>query len=166
MAEPVTLQTLLTYLTLISVPVGVFYHIMTLRNTRRNQELQLETRQTQLFMQIYGRLTDSYLYEEYMKIRDQEWDDLEDYIEKYGVGPNVFDIYLEGVGVLVKRKQIDIRLVDDIMSSIVLGYWESHGSMILEMRENRGLPQIGEWTEYLVNEIQKVSSKEHPELNL
>jgi hypothetical protein len=54
MAEPLTLQTLLTYLTLISVPVGVFYHIMTLRNTRRNQELTLETRQAQMFMQIYN----------------------------------------------------------------------------------------------------------------
>jgi hypothetical protein len=42
------IQTALTYLTLISVPVDVFYHIMTLRNTRRNQELQLETRHAQL----------------------------------------------------------------------------------------------------------------------
>jgi len=48
-AEPVSLQTLLTYLTLISVPVGVFYHVMTLRNTQRNRKLQLETRQTLQF---------------------------------------------------------------------------------------------------------------------
>jgi hypothetical protein len=40
----IDLQTVLTYLTLISVPVGVFYHIMTLRNTRKNQQLILETR--------------------------------------------------------------------------------------------------------------------------
>jgi hypothetical protein len=49
----VDIQNVLTYLTLISVPVGVFYHIMTLNNTRKNQQLQLETRQTQLFMNLY-----------------------------------------------------------------------------------------------------------------
>ena len=43
MAEPVSLQTLLTYLTPISIPVGVIYHIMTLRNTRKNKQPQLKT---------------------------------------------------------------------------------------------------------------------------
>jgi hypothetical protein len=53
MAEPITIQIMLTYLTLISVPVGVLYHIMTLRNTRKTQQLALETRQAQLFMNLY-----------------------------------------------------------------------------------------------------------------
>ena len=48
MAELVSLQTLLTYLTLISVPIGVFYHIMTLRNTRKNQQLILESRRARV----------------------------------------------------------------------------------------------------------------------
>ena len=56
----IDLQTVLTYLTLISVPVGVFYHIMTLRNTQKTRELSLkaqeqalETRQAQLLMDLY-----------------------------------------------------------------------------------------------------------------
>ncbi len=53
----IDLQTILTYLTLISVPVGVIYHIMTLRNTRKNQLLQLETRQTQLYMQVLNKVS-------------------------------------------------------------------------------------------------------------
>jgi hypothetical protein len=61
MAEPVSIQTMLTYLTLISVPVGVFYHIMTLRNQSR-------TRQVQLFMQIYNRWTDPIFQENYLYI--------------------------------------------------------------------------------------------------
>jgi hypothetical protein len=39
-----TLQRVLTFVTLISVPVGVFYIIMTLWNTRKNQELEIENR--------------------------------------------------------------------------------------------------------------------------
>lgn len=53
MAEPVSLQTLLTYLTLISVPVGIFYYIMTLRNNSKNQRQTLDTRQTNILMNLY-----------------------------------------------------------------------------------------------------------------
>jgi hypothetical protein len=56
----INIQALLTYLTLISIPVGVTFHIMTLNNTRKNQQQQLETRQAQLFMQMYNKLDDSY----------------------------------------------------------------------------------------------------------
>ena len=59
-------------MTLISVPVGVVYHIITLRNTKRNQELQLETRETQLFMSMYNRFQDDFI-ETYYKIRDFEF---------------------------------------------------------------------------------------------
>ena len=63
MAEPLTLQTLLTYLTLISVPVGVFYHIMTLNNTSKNQRQTLDTRQTNILMNLYKEWgTDEYHY--------------------------------------------------------------------------------------------------------
>jgi hypothetical protein len=47
MIEQFSLQSALTYLTLISVPVGIFYHIMTLRNQNKN-------RQAQLFINLYS----------------------------------------------------------------------------------------------------------------
>ena len=51
----VDIQTVLTYLTLISVPVGVAYHIMTLNNTRKNQQMQLDTRQAQLYTTLWNQ---------------------------------------------------------------------------------------------------------------
>ena len=84
MAEPITLQTLLTYLTLISVSVGVFYHIMTLRNTRKNQELQLETRQAQLFMQVYRHYTDRDWLRQQQEVQWLfEYDTYDEFMEKY-----------------------------------------------------------------------------------
>ena len=53
MVDQLTLQTTISLLTLISLTIGVVYHIMTLRNAKKNQELQLETRQAQLFMNIF-----------------------------------------------------------------------------------------------------------------
>lgn len=139
-------------LTVLGLTASIIYYARVLGN-------QNKTRQTQLFIQLYNRLTDNQFYEEYRKLREQEWTDLDDYIEKYGFGPSLFDIYLEGVGLLVKRGLIDIHLVDDLMSSLVIGYWRSHGEIMLGMRKRRNLPQIAEWTEYLYNEIIKTSNQ-------
>jgi hypothetical protein len=79
----VDVQTVLTYLTLISVPVGVAYHIMTLNNTRKNQQQQLETRQATLFMQMYNRWDDTHR-DSFNKIRELEFENFEDFIQKYG----------------------------------------------------------------------------------
>ena len=55
MVEQVTFQTIFQFLQTLGILVGVFYYVMTLRYNRRNQELQLETRQAQLFMQVYAK---------------------------------------------------------------------------------------------------------------
>ena len=144
-------------LTGIGIIVAIVYYTLTLRN-------QIKQRQTQFFLQFYNRLTEKSFYDEFMKVRDQEWEDYEDYVAKYGYGPTLFGLYLEGVGLLVKRGEIDIELVDDLMSSLVISFWRSHGPVMLEMRKKRNLPQISEYTEYLYNEIMKVASKQHPEL--
>jgi hypothetical protein len=144
-------------LTGIGIIVAIVYYAQVLRN-------QNKTRQMQLFMQFYSRYTDKNFHDEYLRIRSQTWDDLDDYIEKYGVGPNLLDVFLEGIGLLVNRREIDIEFVDDLMSGTVMGYWASHGQLILELRERMGVPQIGEWTEYLFHEIQRVAFEQHPEL--
>ena len=153
----VILEQVIFVVPVLALAASITYYAMAIRN-------QNKTRQTQLFLQLYNRLTDKQFYDEYIKEREQEWTDLDDYIEKYGVGPSLFSLYLEGVGLMVKNGQIDIQLVDDLMSSLVIGYWRSHGELNLEMRKRMNLPQIAEWTEYLYNEIIKVAKHEHPEL--
>ena len=54
MAE-ITYQVVLSTLQTFGLLVGIFYYVMTLRNQQKNQQLALETRQAQLFMNIYDR---------------------------------------------------------------------------------------------------------------
>ena len=146
----VSLEVLAILLSGIGISASLFYYSNVLRNANK-------TRQMQLFMQFYSKLTDKQFYTEFMKLRAQTWTDLDDYIEKYGSGPELFSIFLEGIGLLVKRKEIDIELVDDLMSSLILGHWDARGELILGLRERLGKPQVGEWTEYLVKEIKRVA---------
>ena len=128
----IDIQTVLTYLTLISVPVGVFYHIMTLRN-------QSKTRKTQLFMEVYNKFNDSVeKTQEFMAFNRLEFDGYEDFIQKYSWESNprvraqlyYMMMFYEGIGLLVKRGLIDIEMVEDFMSGVIMGFWGRYGPVL------------------------------------
>ena len=159
------LETLLTYLTLISVPVGVFYHVLTLNNTRKNQKTQLETRQAQLFMQIYQDMSSPEHYIRSNELLHMEWEDWDDYYRKYGSENNP-DAYalrcsmwyrLNGVGLLVKAGLIDVDRVYDLMSETILPHWKKWGDIILMIREQYNIPGYLVGFEFIAEEMVKES---------
>jgi hypothetical protein len=170
----ITIETISIVFTGLSISLAAFYYINTLRNSKKNQELQLETRQAQLFMQIYDKLTDKEFVKDWTDfVYLQEWDDYNDYIEKYGYRNNLdawsarigLSNYFEGIGVLIKRELIDPALVDDLMSSGVMGFWEKWGPIVEEYRKDFDNPQMSEYQEYLYNRIKSIAKEQHPELN-
>lgn len=72
--------------------------------------------------------------------------------------------FYEGIGVLVKRKLIDVNLVDDLMSGFILRSWEKIEPIIKEFRERENWPQAWEWIEYLYHQIKPIVEEQHPEL--
>ena len=168
MAEPVSLQTLLTYLTLISVPVGVFYHIMTLRNTRKNQELTLETRQAQMFMGICNQMNRADFIDAWRAVKNIEWSNYEEYKktrEDPVLGRHLWVLgwFWEPLGVLVKNKLLPIHLVAETITGYTRLWWEKHIPIIEEGRRENNIPRWFSETEYLHNELMKYID-EHPEL--
>jgi hypothetical protein len=59
---------------------------------------------------------------------------------------------------------LDASLVDDLMSGMVIGFWEKCSPLVFEMREVENVPQISEWFEYLYNQIKPIAEEQHPEL--
>jgi hypothetical protein len=173
MAEPVSLQTVLTYLTLISVPVGVFYHIMTLRNTRKNQELQLETRQAQMFMQIYNQLNDAGLQNALQKVLPININNYKEFEELFSRDTaegleNLAALdrivgYYEGVGVLVKEGLLDIKYVALLICGMTILLWEKWGPYAKDIRKYFGSKRWASEWEYLYNELVEYLEN-HPEL--
>ena len=99
-------------------------------------------------------------------------DNYDDYVAKYGYTANPdaailhakVNMYLEGIGVLVKRELIDPSLVDDLMSSIVVIYWEKYRPYVYDYRVRRDLHQMSEYVEYLYNQIKPIVERQHGEL--
>ena len=54
----ITYQMVLSTLQTIALIVGIAYYLIIMRNSQRNQKIQVETRQAQLFMQIYDHYND------------------------------------------------------------------------------------------------------------
>jgi hypothetical protein len=90
-----------------------------------------------------------------------KWEDYDDWIRKYGpdvdmdawVAFTSVGSFFDGLGVLVHRKMIDIKLVHDLMSSSIIWLWEKMEPVIVERRKRRNRPQIWEFVEWLYNEM-------------
>lgn len=138
----VTIETISIVFTGISISLAAFYYINTLRNTQRNQELTLkaqeqakETRQAQLLMNLYESYRSKESRLESIKINGWKWKDMDDFYEKYGQqnNPEAWATwegkaaFFNGVGILLKRNLIDIRLLDDLLTNSVIRHWNSLG---------------------------------------
>jgi hypothetical protein len=71
---------------------------------------------------------------------------------------------LESVGVLVKKDLIDVSLVDDLMSWIIISFYERYLPVLDEDRKFN--PASGEFVEYLYNEVKAIRDKQHPKASM
>ena len=92
------------------------------------------------------------------------WKDYDEFVEKYGRDANydefnkymlVYSVY-EGLGVLIYRNLIDVTMIEELMRSYVVNFWEKMSPIIYTWREN--WPIAAEWTEYLYKEVVKIES--------
>ncbi len=135
--------------------------------------VSFETRQAQLFMQIHDRFQSP----EFAKnlgdlIFNWKWRDFDDYMSKYGAEADIekyttrtsVGSYFEGLGALEKRGLIDPYMVDDLLSTPIIMYWEKMAPILREWRKRTNYPQLSEWSEYLYDEIKGIAAEQHPEI--
>jgi hypothetical protein len=133
----------------------------------RNQELQLETRQSQLFMQVYTQSLSKEFIKQWYAVKDFEYQGLKDFSEKYGIDNNPefyysfisIANYIDGLGVLVKRGIMDIALVTDMMGSYAAWWWRIVETYVKDIRL-AGAPDFFIAGEYLINEMIKAKKEE------
>jgi hypothetical protein len=72
-------------------------------------------------------MEERYQISEALMINEWQWNDFEDFMERYGYkNPENYGklvkegTFLEAIGVLVNRGMIDVTLVDDLMSGSIL----------------------------------------------
>jgi hypothetical protein len=159
-------------LTGIGIIVSILYYTSVLRNANKTQQMQLETRQATLFMNVYNRW-DVDMANAFHEVMSWEWDDFDDFMEKYGWLKNrekytatagKLTGFYEGIGVLVKEGFLDIRLITLMMAGVTKAFWEKMGSVVLEARVKMDSPLFMSETEYLYQELTRYLS-ENPNIH-
>jgi hypothetical protein len=157
----ITYQMVLSTLQTVGLLVGIFYYVTTLRN-------QNKARNTQLYMQIANKFGEQAQLEARNKYDLFDWLTAEDLIKDFGslegrktIG--TLGCYYESLGILVKEKLLDIRIIALFMTGNVIAFWDKMKPFISEMRELIGWERAFVETEYLYYELMKYL-EEHPEL--
>jgi len=143
--------------------------ILSRRRTEAMAKLTLDTRQAQLFMQVYNRWSTPVLQKCYGSMRYLMGDikDYDEWVQKYSIrsgessnmetwlNTQVLATYFEGWGVLVKKGLIDVDMVDDLFAGRIKWYWEWGEPFFNAARKSLNDPKLYDGIEYLYNEIMK-----------
>jgi hypothetical protein len=164
------IQTISVVIAAVSVVIGVINSILSSRRAEKNDQLMLETRQAQLFTQIYdwwrsrdgAKAYGSYRYKYVEAVQKMGYQDFgKDLLDQVRTGD--FEAYadqfslmtfLEGIGVLVKKGLVDIELVEDLLSQRVIWIWEQGlGPNVEIIRKEANDPTQYDHIEYLYHEL-------------
>jgi len=173
-----SLEFIAIILTGLGLTASIIYYAYILNNANKTRELQLkaqqqaeETRQTQLYMNLWSKWDSEDFMKHYLKILSWEFNGYEEWSTKYGLSGDRDDLlsyglvetFFEGIGVLVHRGFLDLTMVEDFMSSELETYWLKMKPVAEGIRRTL-YPTWSEYTEYLYNEVMKIRRQHHPEL--
>ena len=161
----ITYQMVLSTLQTIGLLVGIAYYLIIMRNSQRNQQIQLETRKVQLFIQLYQQLTSEETLKASMELMTLDIKDNDEYLKKYDSSVNpahyakrahIWWIY-NSIGELLRMGTIEHDLIDRLqLDAQVIIMWEKWEHIIKETRVRENLPHIWEGFEHLYNETKKI----------
>jgi hypothetical protein len=167
----------------LGVCVAASYYVMTLRITQKNQELTLraleqsakaqhqtlETRQAQLFMNVYDKASNKEFGTSWQKFTGYKVKTWKEFAKLYTEDKEFNDAYwvtamfFEGLGVLVREGLLPIKMVALMLGGPIRSYWEMYKPFIEEGRRDMGYSRLLSEVEFLYVELMRFF-EEHPEL--
>jgi len=149
----------------VGVIVGVVFAVLQLRDL-------VKTRQTDLVVRLYSAFSGKELQEAYLEtVYGMEFVDYDDFMKKYGMrgmpSKSVLPLwqvgkFFDGVGVLLRRKLVDIGLVDELFHAEATIVWEKIKPLVEGRRKELNQPTIYKHFEYLYSEMKK--REQNPDL--
>jgi cytochrome c oxidase assembly factor CtaG len=142
----VDVQTISIAIASASVVVGVIYYAFQIRQ-------QTKVRQIDFIMRMGSTFISKELLQSFATLNKTEFKNYDDFEKKSYLEARQVASFCENLGVLVKRKLVDISLVADIYA--IGEMWERLKLWIEESRRRANNPKLYEWFEYLYNEMKK-----------
>jgi hypothetical protein len=151
MVDILLLQTASIVIASAGVFAAAVYYILQIRH-------QKKTRQSDLVLRLYATFGSNEFQEGWTEFMKGDYKDYNDFLKNYNIrsNPAPESTWLfEALGVLLKNKLIDIRLVDDLFTGPSKWFWEKLKPIAEDTRKRFSYPQYAEHVEYLYNEMKK-----------
>ena len=146
----VDIQTVSIMLASASVIAGVIYYAFQIRQ-------QTKIRQIDFIMRMPSTVTSKEVMQTDYALKKAKFENFDEFEEKYYVEARQTADFYENLGVLVKRKLVDINLVADLYSADLS--WKKLKPWVEETRRRANNPKVYEWFEYFYNEMKKYQQK-------
>jgi hypothetical protein len=148
------LQTISIAVASASVVAGIVYYSLQIRH-------QTKASQTDLVMRLYAIFSGSEFQDAWAMVRAKasEFESLDDiyaFDKKVGLREvNKVCLFFEGIGILLQRKLVDTRMIEDLFGGAVARAWEKVKIGVIKARQQLKDPTIYYYFEYLYNELKK-----------
>jgi hypothetical protein len=158
MVDVQTLQTVSILIASASVFAGAIYYVLQIRH-------QARTRQTDLVMRLYATFSSNEFQDAWAKVRTrasdfESIDDIYDFDKKVGLREvNQVCLFFEGIGILLQRKLVDTRMIEDLFGGAIARAWIKMKTGVIKARRQLNDPTIYYYFEYLYNEMKKREQK-------
>jgi hypothetical protein len=164
----VELTTLFGLAETLAIIIGVIIALQQLRDIKQTREIELGTRQAQLFWQLTDKFTSKEGLD-YLRVLGATWSSHEEWLERcrndveYNKAYRWLTTIFNSRGVLLREGLLDVRLVALMASGPTIYWWEKYQDVIYNERERMNYRRYcSEW-EYSYNLLVKYL-EEHPEL--
>jgi hypothetical protein len=149
----------------IAAVIGVRSYVNSNKRAQDTRERELETRQAQLFVQLFSHYNTREFLEDYLEVISTEYSSLEEWYKKYffrddwkrSIFPSWIRVgrYFDGAGILVKKKLIDVDLANELLRELVIQSWEAMKLWVVENRKGTKNEAVWRNFEYLYDEVKK-----------
>ncbi len=149
MVELGVYQTVTIVFTGVSISLAAFYYISVLSTTQKTQQITLETRQTQLFMNLFiYHLNYNFNEQAARQLLEWEWEDFENFDIKFGLKSNpeawtwwtLIMNWFEGIGILAESNLVDIDVINKWVGAWFKSFWEKYEPIVIEYRTHLNRP--------------------------
>jgi len=157
----VNFETISLFIAAAAVAFGVIVGVATVRS-------EAGTRRAQLFLEFHNKAYDKQFIRDLLEVNNHwTWKDTEEFFKKYGpeTNPEAMALfvsvgsYFDGMGLLLKRKLIDINVIPELMATAIMDFWEKARHMAREFGELTRRPRTFDSIEYLYQEVRRRDEK-------
>ena len=173
MVDPPTVSMIRDTVAIFGVIAGFTYYVLTVQNTRKNQKQQLETRQAQLYTNIWNQsINNPNWMKNFLIVQGLEWKTQDEYFETCPLNDTSSEnfmalwqvgMFFEGLSPIFKQGSFNLDYFFPSYYWMLSTFWGKLEPIIVELRERMG-PTVWCESEYLYHILTEHIEK-HPELD-